>query len=293
MITAVRGLAMALALAACLAGCQSSEAKIACWNDGKGYAEGESFPSSDGCNTCQCTSVGEVACTLMACLGDASFHPPGDDARANSNDAALVCTRGTTVIPAGQSVNDGCNTCMCSEQGVLSCTGRICLSDPAPDAGSASCTLATALTFGWNGGMVVYQDENVLDPKAGLTITRSYSGRSSVDGAALRSCSPPLPACGAAGVVSLSTISADLAATDVQVALAKGKGELYGTDTRPVDGPVWSIALANGGSILVGSPCASSGTASCVAIPAGIQRLTDDLESLVSAALQTTECKDL
>src|SRR5512142_559383 len=143
---------MTLALAACLAGCDSSDAKIACWSNGKSYAEGESFPSPDGCNTCQCRSVGEVACTLMACLSDAGFHPPGNDVRADANDAGtqvdapapadagpdaakesdapLACTRGTTVIPAGQSVYDGCNTCMCSEQGVLSCTGRICLADP-------------------------------------------------------------------------------------------------------------------------------------------------------------------
>jgi hypothetical protein len=30
------------------------------------YHEGDSFPATDGCNTCSC-SDGEVVCTLMAC----------------------------------------------------------------------------------------------------------------------------------------------------------------------------------------------------------------------------------
>jgi hypothetical protein len=39
-----------------------------CVVDGKHYAAGDSFPSSDGCNTCSCQSDGQVACTLRACV---------------------------------------------------------------------------------------------------------------------------------------------------------------------------------------------------------------------------------
>jgi hypothetical protein len=38
-----------------------------CEVDGVYYQAGESFPSSDGCNTCSCTAEGRVACTLRAC----------------------------------------------------------------------------------------------------------------------------------------------------------------------------------------------------------------------------------
>jgi hypothetical protein len=40
--------------------------KQRCEYNGWAYADGESFPASDGCNTCICSN-GEVACTEMAC----------------------------------------------------------------------------------------------------------------------------------------------------------------------------------------------------------------------------------
>src|SRR5687767_844223 len=41
-----------------------------CKIDGKGYALNESFPASDGCNTCTCQLDGTAACTDKACLAD-------------------------------------------------------------------------------------------------------------------------------------------------------------------------------------------------------------------------------
>lgn len=38
-----------------------------CRYNGKDYAAGASWRSSDGCNTCGCRSNGSVACTLLAC----------------------------------------------------------------------------------------------------------------------------------------------------------------------------------------------------------------------------------
>lgn len=38
-----------------------------CEYGGKTRAVGESFPSTDGCNTCGCTESGNVACTEKAC----------------------------------------------------------------------------------------------------------------------------------------------------------------------------------------------------------------------------------
>jgi len=40
-----------------------------CRYNGSVYAAGMSFPSSDGCNSCSCSSYGAVSCTLMGCVG--------------------------------------------------------------------------------------------------------------------------------------------------------------------------------------------------------------------------------
>lgn len=37
-----------------------------CQYNGKSYKSGESFVSTDGCNSCGCND-GQVACTIMAC----------------------------------------------------------------------------------------------------------------------------------------------------------------------------------------------------------------------------------
>lgn len=39
-----------------------------CDYDGKHYNVGDSFPSSDGCNSCGCSANGQVFCTLRACV---------------------------------------------------------------------------------------------------------------------------------------------------------------------------------------------------------------------------------
>jgi hypothetical protein len=46
-----------------------------CEYDGKVYEEGDSFKSTDGCNTCGCNNK-EVVCTLMACLDDSGPTTP-------------------------------------------------------------------------------------------------------------------------------------------------------------------------------------------------------------------------
>lgn len=44
-----------------------SDATSTCFYNGKEYEVGDSFPSTDGCNTCSCDSSLMVACTSMAC----------------------------------------------------------------------------------------------------------------------------------------------------------------------------------------------------------------------------------
>jgi len=47
-----------------------------CDYGGKPYPVGSSFPSQDGCNTCQCDKNGGVSCTLRACSSDGGTGAP-------------------------------------------------------------------------------------------------------------------------------------------------------------------------------------------------------------------------
>ncbi len=197
------------------------------------------------------------------------------------------CTWQGEVIPVGQKMDsgDGCNTCECTVAGIA-CTARACF---PPDAPTLVCSLSSALTFGSNGGKVSFQDSFALDTAGRMTVTRNYY--SSKDGRP--TCSPTLPACGASGVVSISTIAQDLNDADVQFAFGLTLSHVYGVDQRPVDGSVWSITRASGENILVGNPCPSPYMNSCQPIPAGIQRLADDLRSLAYTAEALPACAGL
>lgn len=51
------------------------KAAVTCSYGGKTYTQGQSFPSIDGCNTCNCGSTGSVACTKMACACNPANEP--------------------------------------------------------------------------------------------------------------------------------------------------------------------------------------------------------------------------
>jgi hypothetical protein len=74
-----------------------------CVVDDQIYADGASFPASDGCNTCTCQH-GQTACTQSACGG--------------------FCQKGDRIYQAGETVpaEDGCNACTCEADGTVSCT---------------------------------------------------------------------------------------------------------------------------------------------------------------------------
>lgn len=97
-----------------------------CTYGGKTYAEGASFPSTDGCNTCSCGFDGQVACTERACL-------PAD-AGADGGAAPVGCAYGGKTYKVGESFpsTDGCNSCACTAEGVA-CTLKAC--DPGVSAG--------------------------------------------------------------------------------------------------------------------------------------------------------------
>lgn len=78
-----------------------------CRIDGGFVRVGETFPDSDGCNTCTCVREGVVACTEVACRAcsyEGRTHTPGERFRTA----------------------DGCNVCLCHGDGLVSCTQRSC-----------------------------------------------------------------------------------------------------------------------------------------------------------------------
>lgn len=218
----------------------------------------------------------------------------GRDATPSTDSTSVRCPWGDASVAPGESFNDGCNTCVCGSTGQMMCTARACPADAAPDtvpdAGPPVCTLTAALSFGSDGGMVAYQDQFLLDTAGAMTITRAYY-RGAFD-SGVHTCAPALPACGATGVVSIATIASDLGDANVQAALTAGTDVLFGRDTRPVDGTVFAISNGGKGRLLVGDSCPTMAS-SCIGIPAGIQRLADDLRSLAAAMVAQPVCGEL
>jgi hypothetical protein len=54
---------------------KSSTPPATCSYGGETYSSGDSFPSSDGCNTCTCSTKGNVGCTKRACVCNPEAEP--------------------------------------------------------------------------------------------------------------------------------------------------------------------------------------------------------------------------
>lgn len=59
---------------------------ITCEYGGTSKSEGQTFPSTDGCNTCTC-SQGHVSCTKRACAPDSGVDAGENDAGEDAQDA--------------------------------------------------------------------------------------------------------------------------------------------------------------------------------------------------------------
>ncbi len=92
------------------------------------YAQGTSFPSEDGCNTCTCVTGGEVSCTEIACV---TFGPD------------IECQHGSRLLKANDTFflrsRFNCDNCTCTEGGVVSCV-------PVPCQPTVTCSYQ-GLTF--------------------------------------------------------------------------------------------------------------------------------------------------
>ena len=115
-----------------------------CEYNGQTYNPGDSFPSSDGCNSCFCSAGGQVGCTEIACVQKLVCPTPtgfgicvedcavgidcGPGMKCCSNGCGHVCMNATdcalvdcetpscdfpggVVVPAGE--DECCPTCGC------------------------------------------------------------------------------------------------------------------------------------------------------------------------------------
>jgi hypothetical protein len=209
--------------------------------------------------------------------GDGGVSP---DLTPVADAGGLPCYSANGLLQPGQSTSDDCNTCTCDPDGRLTCTANFC---PLP-AAEDPCSLPLHLGFDPSdrNDSVDYHYE--LNPPATFGGTSWESPSNPIAPDLILHCSATLPGCGTTGVVSISTIVQDLTDPEVQAALSAPTREtIYGVDDRPSGGVLWSIVVyGRMGSIRVGSPCPSPATSSCEPIPAGVQRLADDLKSLVA-----------
>jgi hypothetical protein len=204
-----------------------------------------------------------------------------------SADGGQGCVWKGAMLAPGQVVHDQCNDCACTSTGSMLCTSMTC------PIGQDDCSMPARLIFGPTAanlkGSFVYRVQ--LD-NTGMTMTKAGS-TTAIDAGSTRTCEPTLPVCGLADQVTVWNIVTDLADPDVQSALASSSPVLFGVDSRPTGGIVWSIAEENQQAILVGSPCPSPTMDSCRPIPAGVQRLADDVKKLSEAMLAEPACAAL
>lgn len=291
-----------------------------CNYEGKTYRVGETFPATDGCNSCSCTEGGSVACTLIACL-----PPPGgcrhtgcSGQLCSDHDVASTCefrdeyacyqaavcarqpngTCGFTPSEAlmqclahGGSGDGGVtpDAGLTSDAGTSDAgtrdTGTVSDAAPGGDAAS-SCDFASSYEYGRIGGFVAWNARSYLSPGNHYRYVRTP-----VRGAGTEaSCAPVMPACGALDVITAYDIEAhDLTNADVRAAMAEPSPPLFGYDQRPVDGQVFEFKTSAGASFLIGADCA--GRADCRAIPAGVKQLRDRLLALDAQQLAAPACK--
>jgi len=101
-----------------------------CSYEGQTYQPGDSFPASDGCNTCSCGADGTVACTLKACACDYSDPNRKWVAKSPERCATVRFTCAEGLRPFFDNCGCGCEAApTCSVGG---CSGQLCVGPGDP-----------------------------------------------------------------------------------------------------------------------------------------------------------------
>ena len=296
--------------------CNSLSLENRCVYNGSSHAQGESFPSADGCNTCSC-SGSAVACTLRACLPD-----------AGPSDAPTGCAVGDRFYAIGARFNSGCNDCVCAANDQVSCTTIACIDAGPVDLGQADgpatcqvdehiyatgvffptddgcnmcqcqsstgplctaracppgspegvgCSFPHTYRFRDDGGFRAFADSSTLAPPHSHTLARDHFAN-----AAPNQCSRDI-VCVDPTLVDVVEILQALAHPDVVAALAQTTRPFYGGDTRPVDGTVFMFDRDDGRGFTVGTG----------PVPAGLSTLVDLLHRLAQQTATTPACAGL
>jgi hypothetical protein len=142
--------------------------------------------------------------------------------------------------------------------------------------GGGSCAFAATYLFGDDGGFRAYAEESTLSPPRTHTLERVDFARG---GDAKVACTRGVP-CTSATMVTVPAVEAAIANADVQAALAKPAGMVYGTDSRPVDGTVFKFTRGDRYFFVGGGN----------AVPAGLRALETLLRTLQGETRATPAC---
>jgi hypothetical protein len=160
------------------------------------------------------------------------------------------------------------------------CSNGVTPNDAANADASSDCAFGGAYSYGSNGGFAP-------------NVTSMLTGRATWSRTSTSSMPPPLtctvPCASGHPGVTVESVNAALADSDVMAALASTFPPVYGVDNRPVDGVAWSFTrTSDGQSFTVGSPCGTD--PGCVAIPPGIAALRTLLDRLDAQEAAQSDC---
>lgn len=83
-------------------------AAVTCSYGGETYQPGQSFPSTDGCNTCTCGDNGSVGCTKMACACNPANEPWRDYVGTPEQCMVIRYTCAPGKVPFSNACGCGC-----------------------------------------------------------------------------------------------------------------------------------------------------------------------------------------
>ena len=197
--------------------------------------------------------------------------------RVVSRDFELPAPNGIVDVPLAPAADDVCDPTPTADVPV--CTGH--------EEHDQPCGLATALTFGAEGGLSTFTESQTLTPPA----TDVLSRRAFNTGTTFATCSAKIPRCSRdARVVTTGDVAHALAQPDVGPSFG-GNTPVFGSDPRGADGSILVVTRPDGKSVGIGGPCAQGNCARPV--PAGLAMLQSVLDGLSEQQHSDATCAAL